>query len=138
MIIEQDVVCAVIIKGGLILAANRSAHVSNTGNWEFPGGKPREGESAEECVIRRVKEELNYDINIVGKMPPYATDVNPEKRFVMHPFFVEIVNGQATLTNHSRAEWFQPMQLLRLAWPPSDIPIIEELVNRIISKGKIV
>ncbi len=133
-----DVSCAVIVRGGMILAANRGATVSNAGKWEFPGGKPKEGEAPSECVVRRVQEELNIDINVVDELSPYKVNVSADKEFQIHPFVAEIVDGTVELTHHSRAEWFMPMQLMSLAWPQTDLPIIEEIMGRIITKGRIV
>lgn len=133
-----DVSCAVIVREGMILAANRSSSVSNSGSWEFPGGKPLANETPQDCVVRRVREELNLSINVVDKLTPFTVRMNEEKTFNIHPFVAEINNGNVELTHHSRAEWFMPMQLMGLAWPETDLPIIDEIVSRIFKNGKIV
>ncbi len=132
-----DVSCAVIVREGMILAASRNDTVSNSGQWEFPGGKPQEGETPSDCVVRRVKEELNVDISVVDKMEPFHVDADGKKSYNIHPFLAEIVEGNFELTNHSKAEWFMPMQLMSLAWPETDLPIIDEIVNRIFKNGKL-
>ena len=133
-----EVSCAVIVREGLILAANRGDTVSNSGVWEFPGGKPLEGEQPQDCVVRRVKEELNVDINVVDKMESFSVDADDSRRFLMHPFFAEVSNGSFELSNHSKIEWFMPMQLMSLAWPETDLPIIDEIVNRIFKNGRLI
>lgn len=133
-----DVSCAVIVREGMILAANRGEQVSNSGAWEFPGGKPREGESPRECVVRRVQEELNLSINVVDELKNFTVRTSEEKTYNIYPFLAEIVNGNVELGYHSRAEWFMPMQLMGLAWPETDVPIIDEIVSRIFKTGKIV
>lgn len=120
----------------MVLAANRSNNVTNSGRWEFPGGKVREGESHEDCVVRRVSEELGLNIKVCEALKPFVVE-DGDKTFEMHPFFTEVVDGRAILVNHSRAEWFMPIQLMRLAWPQSDLPIIEEIVSRVMMNGKI-
>ncbi len=134
---KTDVSCAVIVREGMILAANRKEDVSNCGMWEFPGGRPQDGETPSDCVIRRVKEELNVDINVVDRMEPFSINSDGHKTYNIHPFLAEIVEGSFELTHHSKAEWFMPMQLMSLAWPETDLPIIDEIVNRIFTKGKI-
>lgn len=134
---KVDVACAVIVRNGMIMAANRGDSVSNAGVWEFPGGKPANGETFEACVVRRVMEEMNLNIRVLDAMPSYDV-VSGGREFTMHPFFAEIVGGRPILMGHSRAEWFMPIQLMRLAWPATDIPIIEEVVNRIMKQGRIV
>ena len=133
-----DVSCAVIVREGMVLVANRSNAVSNSGQWEFPGGKPKAGEAPQDCVVRKVQEELNLNIQVVENLKPYSVAVSEDKEYKIHPFFAEIVNGTVELSHHSRAEWFMPVQLMSLAWPSSDLPIIEEIVGRIFQNGKIV
>lgn len=135
----QDVSCAVIVRHGMVLAANRGTTVSHSGSWEFPGGKPHEGETPVECVVRRVNEELKIKIEVVDKIEPFEVSLpNESRRFRMHPFLAHIVDGKVELSHHSKAEWFLPMQLMALAWPETDLPIVEEVVGRIFRTGKIV
>lgn len=129
---------AVIVREGMILAANRGDSVSNSGQWEFPGGKPMKGESPEDCVVRRVKEELSVDISIIDKMDAYNVETSQNKTFRIYPFFAEVGDGKFVLSLHSKAEWFSPMQLMSLAWPETDLPVIDEIVNRIFVKGRLV
>ncbi|MCQ2237499.1 MAG: NUDIX domain-containing protein [Bacteroidales bacterium] len=136
---RQDVACAVIIRNGMILAARRGEELSNSGAWEFPGGKPQANETPRECAIRRVKEELNINICIKEELPSYevASEKNNDKTFVIHPFLAEIEDGKVMLHGHSYVAWFMPIQLMGLAWPPSDMPIIDSIVDRILQTGKI-
>jgi 8-oxo-dGTP diphosphatase len=134
---KRDVTCAIIIKDGKILVATRNEYVSNTGLWEFPGGKPKAGESLETCLIRRVKEELSLDIQIVDYLPSYEVEMTPEKTFIMHPFIAEIIGGNTTLIDHNKAEWFEIRQLISIAWPPTDTPIIDMISKRYIKTGKL-
>lgn len=122
----------------MILAATRGEHVSNSGAWEFPGGKPKEGESPRDCVVRRVQEELNLSINVVDELRKFSVKTSENRTFNIHPFLAEIVHGNIELGNHSRAEWFMPMQLMGLAWPETDVPIIDEIVSRIFKNGRLV
>ncbi len=135
---RQDVACAVIIRNGMVLAARRGEELSNSGSWEFPGGKPQEGETPRECAVRRVKEELDINICIKEDLPSYEVNNDKnDKTFVIHPFLAEIEDGKVMLHGHSYVAWFMPIQLMGLAWPPSDMPIIDGLVDRILQTGKI-
>ena len=134
---KTSVTCAIIIKNGMVLAANRNETVRNAGQWEFPGGKPKDGETNEECVIRRVSEELGLNIRICEAMKSFEVKHSEGRVYEMHPYFSEVVDGRAVLVAHSRAEWFMPIQLMRLAWPSTDLPIIEEIFSRVMTTGKI-
>ncbi len=134
---KTHVTCAVIVKNGMVLAANRNEKVSNSGQWEFPGGKLREKETYEDCVVRRVYEELGLNISVCEALASFEVETADGRLFEMHPFLTEVVDGRAILVNHSRAEWFLPIQLMRLAWPQTDVPIVEEIISRAMMNGKI-
>lgn len=51
-----DVTCAILLRDGLILAAQRSAVMNLPFKWEFPGGKIDPGESPEECLNRELND----------------------------------------------------------------------------------
>lgn len=136
---KTAVVCAVIVRNGMVLAASRAQNISHAGRWEFPGGKVIEGKSHIQSIIEHVKTELGLDIIVRDKMDSFEA-VNREGRtFEMYPFFVEIPDGESIhLVRHDRAEWFMPIQLLQLAWPTTDMPIIDEILDRIIKRGTII
>ena len=64
-----QVSCAIIERDGLVLAARRSATMSLPLKWEFPGGKIDPGESAEECLLRELREELRILVRLEQKLP---------------------------------------------------------------------
>ena len=60
-----QVACAIIENNGMILATQRSATMSLPLKWEFPGGKLEAGETAEACLVRELKEELDILIRMI-------------------------------------------------------------------------
>lgn len=64
-----NVVCAVIIFEGKVLATQRRWDKSNPNKWEFPGGKVEQYETNEESLIREIKEELNITIQPIVPTP---------------------------------------------------------------------
>lgn len=135
---HSEIACVVAVNDdGKILAASRGGFAqSNVGLWEFPGGKPLAGESFSDCAIRRFSEELNLQIEIAVELKCFTTKF-ADKEISVHPFIAKIVGGEPRLITHSRAEWFAPGQLLSLAWPSTDTPIIEQLIDRFMSIGRI-
>lgn len=126
-----EVTCAVIVRDGLILATRRGKDMDHAGLWEFPGGKLHPGESYEECLIREIKEELNVTVRITGELVPSEFQY-PQKRIKLIPFWAEIVDGTLYSVEHDRVEWFSPSQLMRLAWPGADMPIVEQVIAHFI------
>ena len=122
-----EVACAVIVKDGMILATRRGKEMDHAGLWEFPGGKLHPGESYEDCVVREIREELNVRIKVTGHLHP-SEFVYPHKTIKLIPFWAEIVDGDIKATEHDRIEWFSPSQLMRLAWPGADMPIVEQVI----------
>ncbi|WP_289175378.1 NUDIX domain-containing protein, partial [uncultured Parasutterella sp.] len=55
-----EVVAAIIHHDGKILATQRGYGEFKDG-WEFPGGKMEPGETAEDAIIREIKEELEVE-----------------------------------------------------------------------------
>lgn len=68
---NQDVVCAVIINDGKILAqtAQRNSLI-NTDDSQFvvPGGKVEPGETLNAAIHREIKEETNLNIDVIKKL----------------------------------------------------------------------
>lgn len=66
-----NVSCAIIINDeNKVFVAQRSSEMHPPLKWEFPGGKIEEDETAEESLIREIKEELGVDIEIIQSLVP--------------------------------------------------------------------
>jgi 8-oxo-dGTP diphosphatase len=68
--------CAIIESQGKVLAAQRGPGMNLPGKWEFPGGKVEAGESAEACIRREIREELNLEIE--PSLPPASSSATRE------------------------------------------------------------
>jgi 8-oxo-dGTP diphosphatase len=92
--------------------------------WEFPGGKIHDGESAEECVIRELMEELGILVSIKRALTPVFHKYDYFAVELM-PFVCVIAGGEIMLHEHRAVAWFYPGELPALDWPEADIPVIE-------------
>ncbi len=101
-------------ESGRILLCQRGEGRANAHLWEFPGGKREKGESAEDCLIRELMEELALPV----------TDV--QVRFVsmwndiVFTFLEAKTTAQPTLTEHEAACFVRPGELLRFDLCPAD------------------
>jgi len=122
-----QVTCAIIVKEGKILAAQRSETMALPLKWEFPGGKLMEGESEEECLLREILEELNISIVITSKL---TTSIHDYGNFTIAliPFLAEYISGEIKLHEHQQIGWYTKEELKTLDWAPADIPILHELL----------
>jgi 8-oxo-dGTP diphosphatase len=121
------VTCAIIQKGELILACQRSVIMSMPLKWEFPGGKLEKDEDEINCIKREIKEELNVEIKIIQKLRSFTHDYT-SFQIELIPFLSEIISGEIILKEHSQYQWLQKSELLELDWAAADLPIVEEIL----------
>lgn len=124
-----EVACALVEKEGLVLATQRSEAMSMPLKWEFPGGKIHEGESARECLIRELLEELGVIVEIKYPLTPVDWDYAAFS-VTLHPFVCVITGGEMVLREHRAAKWLAPGELSALDWAEADFPIIAEYISR--------
>lgn len=60
----KEVIAAIITKSNNVLIARRAPNEKLAGKWEFPGGKVEEGKTAEDCLYREFKEELDIKVKV--------------------------------------------------------------------------
>ena len=122
------VACAIIEQNGTVLAAQRSAAMSLPLKWEFPGGKIESGETAEECLIRELREELGVSVFIGSALTP-ATHSYPDFTVTLYPYTCRLTGGTVTMYEHHALKWVEPQQMPELDWAAADLPVIREYMN---------
>ncbi|RQO74044.1 8-oxo-dGTP diphosphatase MutT [Pedobacter sp. KBW06] len=124
-----DVCCAIIVsEEGKILVAQRSARMLLPLKMEFPGGKIEPGESAEACLIREIKEELNVEIQILSERAAHQ-HVYPEFSIRLIPFVCRIIAGDVVLREHASYSWLETSALPACDWAAADIPIVNDYLD---------
>jgi 8-oxo-dGTP diphosphatase len=122
------VVAAVIERGGKILITRRPKGAHLEGFWEFPGGKPEPGETAEGALAREVREELGVDFSPGERI----ADVHwqyPDKR-VRITFFRGTIEGEPRPLEGQEMAWVDPAELGRYEFPPADAALVDRLRRR--------
>ena len=123
-----NVTCAIIVKDKKILVTQRSEIMKLPLKWEFPGGKIKENENGEECVLREIKEELNIEIEIVGRLTNSNYNYG-DVEINLIPFLTKFISGELKLAEHLSACWFHKEDLKKLDWAAADIPIMKEFIS---------
>ncbi len=118
------VTCAIIERGGMVLAAQRGEGDGMQFKWEFPGGKIDPGETAEEGLRRELREELDIEVRVLRRLSSSTHDY-PSFRITLHPFVCFIEAGEPALHAHAAIVWKAPDELRLLDWAGADIPVIE-------------
>lgn len=132
-----DVTCGIVIDHNEVLVTQRSEKMRLPLKWEFPGGKIEPNETAEACISRELREELNIEIEILDKLTP--SPFNYENFSInLIPFVVTFKSGNVLLHEHKDFRWTKIEQLMEFDWAPADIPILEEfLKSKYASRGTV-
>lgn len=123
------VTCAIIMKEGKILAAQRSEKMDLPLKWEFPGGKIEQNESPGACLIREIKEELNIEISIEKTFRSNVHSYKEDKQIELIPFLCGYMKGQLVAKEHQQIQWIEPKNLIKLDWAEADVPIVIEFLE---------
>ncbi|MDO4241657.1 MAG: (deoxy)nucleoside triphosphate pyrophosphohydrolase [Microbacteriaceae bacterium] len=129
---HYNVVGAVIVQNGKIMAARRGTQMSQPGKWEFPGGKIEPGETTEQALVRELREEMRCDVRVGAKINTH-TEHYDFGTVTLSCFYCELANNSAqpTLLEHSEIRWLNPHNsaaLLALDWAAADIPAVHQII----------
>jgi 8-oxo-dGTP diphosphatase len=118
-----EVSCAIIIKDSKILAVQRGPESSHPWKWEFPGGKIHPDETAAQCVIREIEEELRLRIEVQEQLECIEFDYGT-KQIRLIPFICKIAFGEIVLTEHVAKCWFDLDEWQTIDWSGADHELI--------------
>lgn len=106
---------------GNILICRRGEGRSNAHLWEFPGGKREAGESAADCLLRELQEELALPVTNVQEI---MTCPHGDIRFT---FLRAQTNAQPVRTEHEDVRFVPPGELLQFDFCPADVRMARRL-----------
>jgi 8-oxo-dGTP diphosphatase len=117
---------AIIISECKILITKRNENMKLPNLWEFPGGKVKENETPEDCVIREVNEELGVGIKLHSY---YTTSIHKYDfgEIQLISYIGELESGSIELREHAAYQWVEVCDLVGYEFAPADIPIINKL-----------
>ncbi len=111
---------------GRVLIAQRPAGKHLAGGWEFPGGKLHDGESAEDALVRELKEELGVEIAGLERFMT-VDHAYPDRRVILQTFFVRQCLGEPEGREGQAIRWCPIAELAEAGILPADLPIIAAL-----------
>jgi 8-oxo-dGTP diphosphatase len=128
---DEDLVVHVVAgilrdAGGRVLIAQRPHGKHLAGGWEFPGGKLQAGESAEDALVRELREELGVEISGLERFITIDHEY-ADRRVVMQTFIVRQCSGEPHGREGQAIRWCPLAELAGAGILPADMPIIAAL-----------
>lgn len=117
-------------RGDTFFTALRKPGTSIGESWEFPGGKNRIGESAEQTLVREFQEEFKADIIVKSKFfQGYFT--NKHIDYTLQAWEIEILTADdhLVLTEHQCTAWKTIEELKACKMAESDRQILQALLS---------
>lgn len=112
---------------GKVLACQRRADQSHAHKWEFPGGKREAGETAAECLVRELREELGIEAEVGAEVWRVA-HVYPGRVPVELTFFrVARFAGELRNLVFAEVRWMEVGRLAELDFLEADRELIARL-----------
>ncbi|WP_087486260.1 (deoxy)nucleoside triphosphate pyrophosphohydrolase [Brachybacterium massiliense] len=125
------VVGAIVERNGAVFAARRNAERSAGGLWEFPGGKIETGETPEAALRRELQEELGVDVAVGPFVDRSLSDVGTA-RIELSCYAAQFTGEDPTTSSdHDAMQWVPLTELSSLQWAPGDVPLLEDLPERL-------
>ncbi|MCP5145342.1 MAG: NUDIX domain-containing protein [Gammaproteobacteria bacterium] len=91
----------------LLLLKRSAGAVLGPGTWAFPAGHLEDKETARDCIVRELAEEIGTDCqyNIVRSLPPIR-DIFYGGVYEIHLFHIRWLSGNVTLNHeHTQSNW---------------------------------
>ncbi len=125
---QYHIAVGVVFKNDRVLITQRKADGLLGGLWEFPGGKIRDGESAQAACIREIKEEVNLNVNIDRHL---ATVKHAYTHFkiAMDVFCCRYISGRVHLRGPVAFRWIRLDEYKNFPFPKANHKFIPLLVQ---------
>lgn len=123
------VAAAIFNKTGELFIAKRAVSAHQGGLWEFPGGKIESGETAQQALIRELKEEIGITALSISALIKVEHDYG-DKRVSLDVYTVEQFSGSAHGAEGQETRWIQLVDITKYNFPAANQPIIESLLKR--------
>lgn len=119
------VVAAALVRGGKVLAAQRTRPPALAGRWELPGGRVEAGEAEVDAVARECREELAVAVRTTGRL---GTDL-PIDAGVLRVHTAELLPGapEPVALEHAALRWVGPDEVEDVDWLAADRAVLPDL-----------
>jgi mutator protein MutT len=113
-------------RAGRYLVRQRPAGTIMAGVWEFPGGKCESGESPRAAAIRECREELGFEVEVVG-LRKQVTHQYPHGLVELSFFDCRPADSTVEPRASTGFRWVDARALKGLQFPGANESVLEEL-----------
>jgi len=107
---------AVLIENRKILLIKRSKEPGKN-LWAIPGGRIEESETAEECLVREMKEETGLDIEPTALINVYSEPDRDPRGIIAAAYIVRRIGGELKAGDDAgEVQWFPLDSMPKLAF----------------------
>ena len=127
---QYQIAVGVVFKNSRVLITQRKLEGLLGGLWEFPGGKIKVNETAENACVREIKEE----VNIVVAVDRHLTQVKhayTHFKITMDVFCCRYLSGRVKLNGPVDHRWIQLQQIDDFPVPKANHKFIPKLMQRL-------
>jgi 8-oxo-dGTP diphosphatase len=128
------VTAAVISRDGRVLIARRPPGGRHPGAWEFPGGKVEPLETARECIVREMAEEMGVRVS-AGRRLAIIRHRFPDLDIELVAFDCRIIEGEPEDIGCVEHAWVRPEELWSYDLLPPDHALSRLLPGRAATNG---
>jgi len=124
---HYKIAVGIIWNKGQILISKRRENGLLGGLWEFPGGKIEEGENAENCIIREIKEELGVCV----KPTTFLKQIKhayTHFSITMVAYNCDFLHGYPQPLGCDDWRWIRPEQIKRLPFPKANHKLFDKII----------
>ena len=124
-----EVVAGLIRDGERFLICQRPAHKARGLLWEFAGGKVENGETGQQALKRKLREELGIEVEVQEQVADVSY-AYPELTVHLTLYGAAIVHGTPQLLEHNDLRWIAPDEANDEDFCPADRLFLAELRRR--------
>ena len=124
-----QVVAAVIVRDGAVLACRRAPHKDAAGRWEFPGGKVEPGESDEDALKRELRERLDAEGHIGKKLGEKLHEYDGY-RVALVLYEAVLIEGKPLVAKRVKDfRWVASVEFEQFPFPDADQQTMDQLLG---------